>query len=86
MQNAINSFNISSQAMSFMWQELRDEADYAFKSTENEKARLSALISTAIASDTDKYASYSTQIATLAGLFSTSFVAGAYTRNTGDTR
>jgi hypothetical protein len=86
MQNAINSFNISSQAMSFMWQELRDEADYAFKSTENEKARLSALISTAIASDPDKYASYSTQIATLAGLFSTSFVAGAYTRNTGDTR
>ena len=86
MQNAINSFNISSQAMSFMWQELRDEADYAFKSTENEKARLSALISTAIASDPDKYASYSTQIATLAGLFSTSFVAGAYTRNTGETQ
>jgi hypothetical protein len=83
MQNAINSFNISSQAMSFMWQELRDEADYAFKSSENEKARLSALISTAIASDPDKYSSYSTQIATLAGLFSTSFVAGAYTRNTG---
>jgi hypothetical protein len=39
VQNAINSFNISSQAMSFMWQELRDEADYAFKSTENEKRR-----------------------------------------------
>ena len=76
MQNSLNSFNISSQAMSFMWQELRDEADYAFKASENEKARLAALISTAIASDPDRYSSYSTQIANLAGLFSSTVVAG----------
>jgi hypothetical protein len=76
MQNSLNSFNISSQAMSFMWQELRDEADYSFKATENEKARLSALISTAIASNPDKYASYSSQIADLAGLFSSSVAEG----------
>ena len=69
MQNSINSFNISSQALSFMWQELRDEADYAFKSSENEKARLAALLSTAVASDPDRYAAYSSQISTLIGLF-----------------
>jgi len=69
MQNSINSFNISSQALSFMWQELRDEADYAFKSSENEKARLAALLSTAIASDPDRYASYSLEIGKLIDLF-----------------
>ena len=69
MQNAINSFNISSQALSFMWQELRDEADYAFKSGENEKARLAALLSTAVASDPDRYASYSSEIGKLIDLF-----------------
>ena len=69
MQNSINSFNISSQALSFMWQELRDEADYAFKAGENEKARLAALLSTAVASDPDRYAAYSSQISKLIGLF-----------------
>jgi hypothetical protein len=69
MQNSINSFNISSQALSFMWQELRDEADYAFKSGENEKARLAALLSTAVASDPDRYASYSSEIGKLIDLF-----------------
>ena len=69
MQNSINSFNISSQALSFMWQELRDEADYAFKSSENEKARLAALLSTAVASDPDRYASYSSEIGKLIDLF-----------------
>ena len=72
MQNSINSFNISSQALSFMWQELRDEADYAFKASENEKSRINQLIATAIASDPDRYSSYTTQIANLAGFFSTS--------------
>ena len=52
-----------------MWQELRDEADYAFKSSENEKARLAALLSTAVASDPDRYASYSSEIGKLIDLF-----------------
>ena len=38
-QNAMNAFNLSSQAQAFMWQELRDQADYAFRSADNYEQR-----------------------------------------------
>ena len=55
LQNAQNAFNLSTQAQSFLWQQLRDEADQIFRSSENEKNRVSALINTAIGSDPDSY-------------------------------
>jgi len=38
-QNAQNAFGLSSQAQAFMWQELRDQADYAFRSADNHEQR-----------------------------------------------
>lgn len=55
LQNAQNAFNLSSQAQAFLWQELRDQADYDFRSTENEKERIAALVNTALASDPESY-------------------------------
>jgi len=39
MQNAQNAFNMSSQAQAFLWQELRDQANYTWQSSENEENR-----------------------------------------------
>ena len=51
MQNAMNAFNLSSQSLSFLWQELRDEADFDFRSSENAKAQITQLRATAIANE-----------------------------------
>ena len=55
MQNAQNAFNLSNAAMSFLWQELRDESDQIFRTSENEKNRIAQLVNTALASDPDSY-------------------------------
>jgi hypothetical protein len=51
MQNAQNAFGLSTQAMSFLWQELRDQADFDFRSYENEENRKAQIISTAMANE-----------------------------------
>ena len=51
MQNAMNAFGFSSQAMSFLWQELRDQADFDFRAFENEENRKAQIIATAIANE-----------------------------------
>ena len=51
MQNAQNAFGLSSQAMSFLWQELRDQADFDFRASENTKAQITQLQATAIANE-----------------------------------
>ena len=51
MQNAQNAFGLSSQAMSFLWQELRDQADFDFRAAENTKAQITQLQATAIANE-----------------------------------
>ena len=56
-QNAQNAFNLSQTASSFLWQEMRDQADYDFRESENDKNRIANLVNTAIASDPTKYAS-----------------------------
>jgi hypothetical protein len=38
-QNVQNAFSISSQAQAFLWQELRDQADYDFKFADNTATR-----------------------------------------------
>ena len=51
MQNAMNAFNLSNQSMSFLWQELRDQADFDWRSAENTKAQITQLQATAIANE-----------------------------------
>jgi len=56
MQNAQNAFSLTNTGMSFLLQELRDNADYGFRTVENDKNRIANLVTTAIASDPSKYA------------------------------
>ena len=51
----MNAFNLSSQAQSFIWQELRDNADYIFRAEQGERERIAALVNTAVSSDPDGY-------------------------------
>ena len=50
-QNAQNAFAMSTQAQAFLWQELRDEADFAFKRDENELQRKASLTIAALGND-----------------------------------
>jgi len=50
-QNAQNAFGLSTQAMSMLWQEMRDQADYAFKAAENEATRKTQLLATALGNE-----------------------------------
>ena len=54
-QNAQNSFALSSQSQSFLWQELRDQADYNFKEVENELQRKASLAIAALGNDSLVY-------------------------------
>ena len=55
LQNAMNAFNLSSQAQAFLWQELRDNADYVFRAEQGERERIAALVNTAVSSDPASY-------------------------------
>ena len=50
-QNAQNAFGMSNQAMSFMWQELRDQMDYSFKTYDNDQQRKASLIVAALGNE-----------------------------------
>ena len=62
MQNAQNAFGLSVQAQSFIWQELRDQADFDFRAQENEYTRIAQLVSTAVGSDPERYGNLSETI------------------------
>ena len=68
MQNAQNAFALSQTAQTFLWQELRDQADYDFRNSENEKNRIAQLVNTALASDPSKYNSSLGNLNSLIGL------------------
>ena len=55
MQNAQNAYNLTNASMSFLWQELRDNADQVFRTSESDKNRIAQLVNTALASDPDSY-------------------------------
>ena len=55
MQNAQNAFAMTQTAQSFLWQELRDQADYDFRASENERNKIAQLVNTAL--DPSKYGS-----------------------------
>ena len=68
MQNAQNAFAMTQTAQTFLWQELRDQADYDFRNSENEKNRIAQLVNTALASDPSKYTSSLGNLQSLIGL------------------
>lgn len=52
--NAINLFNLSNQALTLAWQELRDSASWAFQASENDQERDLRLAMAAITSENQK--------------------------------
>lgn len=54
--NAINAFNLSNQALTLAWQDLRDSVSWAFQSGENDQERDVRLAIAALSSENDKAA------------------------------
>ena len=78
MQNAMNAFNLSSQSMSFLWQELRDQADFDFRAAENEENRKAQIISTAIANEGKAGEKYDDYLINLVNSLSGSYKIGLF--------
>ena len=78
MQNAMNAFNISSQSLSFMWQELRDQADFDFRAAENEENRKAQIVSTAIANEGKSGEKYDDYLTSLVSTLGNSYRSGLY--------
>jgi len=55
--NAMNAFNMSNQALTFMWQEMRDAAKWSFEGSQNDKQRASSLAQAALGNESIKKAS-----------------------------
>ena len=76
MQNAMNAFNFSSQNLSFLWQELRDQADFDFRAYENEENRKAQIIATAIANEGKPGERYDDYLTNLLSSLSSSYNSG----------
>ena len=76
MQNAQNAFGLSTQAMSFLWQELRDQADFDFRAFENEENRKAQIIATAMANEGAAGERYDDYLTNLLTTVSSSYKAG----------
>ena len=53
-QNAMNAFNLTKDAQSALWQELRDKATFSWQGGQNQLDRISRLLSTALSNDAIK--------------------------------
>jgi hypothetical protein len=49
--NAMNAFNLSNQALTFMWQEMRDSAKWSFEAAQNDEQRKAALVTAAMGNE-----------------------------------
>lgn len=49
--NAMNAFNLSNQSLTFMWQEMRDQAKWAFEAVQNDEQRKAALAQAALGNE-----------------------------------
>ena len=76
MQNAQNAYGLSMQSQSFLWQELRDQADFDFRAFENEENRKAQIISTAMANEGKSGQVYDDYLTNLVSSLSTSFNSG----------
>ncbi len=63
--NAMNAFNLSNQALTFMWQEMRDGAKWSFEAAQNELQRAAALAQAALGNEAATDAATSGAIASL---------------------
>ncbi len=61
------------QSQAFLWQELRDQADFDFRATENELTRQAQIISTAIANEGKAGEKYDDLLSTLVNTLGQSF-------------
>lgn len=52
--NAINAFNLSNQALTLMWNDLRDSAQWSFQASENDQQRETSLAIAALSNESDK--------------------------------
>lgn len=68
MQNSQNAFNMSSQAQAFLWQELRDQADFDFRAAEGKENRETQLYATALANETSTAENFNASISAVANL------------------
>ena len=50
-QNAQNAFNLTASANNFLWQEIRDEADFDFKRWDNDQQRKASLLIAALGNE-----------------------------------
>jgi len=82
MQNAQNAFGLSMQSQSFLWQELRDQADFDFRAFENEENRKAQIISTALANEGKSGEKYDDYLTSMLSSVSNSYT-GGYTVFTG---
>ena len=81
MQNAQNAYGLSMQSQSFLWQELRDQADFDFRAFENEENRKAQIIATAMANEGKSGEQYDDYLTSLLSGLSTSYNS-AYTQPT----
>ena len=51
-QNAQNAFGLTTSAQNFLWQELRDEADFNFRRWDNDEQRKASLLISALGNET----------------------------------
>jgi hypothetical protein len=75
MQNASNSFKLSTQSLAFLNQEMRDQADMEFKSYESAESRIASIMIAALGAGentfdkTDWSQGLGLQISALTGIF-----------------
>ena len=69
--NAQNAFQLSTQAQAFMWQELRDQADYAFRTYDNYEQRKASMYIAMLGNESDNYeeADWETRMKAVTSLF-----------------
>ena len=73
MQNAMNAFNLNNQSLSFLWQELRDQATFNFQRYENEENRKAELYAQAIANEGQSAGDWEKNISSVGTLIASMF-------------
>ena len=68
MRNAMNAFGLSTQALGFLWQEMRDQATFDNKWADNEETRKTQLLATAIANEGEASSNWSSNLGTIEAL------------------
>jgi hypothetical protein len=72
-QNVQNAFGLTQQAQSFLWQELRDQADYDFKWADNEANRETSAIIAAIGNEAGAAENWTNSVNSIKGIIDNLF-------------